>query len=139
MASRGKSLFQLRTIMRAESVSGIAGKHILVVEDDYFVAADLTSELEAAGAVILGPVNSVQRALALLADQNLRIDAASLDINLNGELVYPLADVLRERRIPFIFCTGYDERTSPPSYRSVPRCEKPFVISDVIRALAQQL
>jgi CheY-like chemotaxis protein len=117
----------------------VAGKHILVVEDDYFVAVDLSSELEQLGASVVGPAGSVRAALTLLANPDMTLDAATLDVNLNGDLIYPVADTLLARRIPFVFCTGYDQRAIPAEYHSVRRCNKPFQIHSVIRALAEEL
>ena len=98
-------------------------KHILIVEDDYLVADQTRRELENCGAVIIGPVPSVDLALDLLESR--KIDAAILDINLAGETVYPLADMLSERKIPFVFATGYDASLMPEKYRGFILCEKP--------------
>lgn len=107
---------------------------ILVVEDEYFVAADLALALARVGAQVVGPVSTEEEALALL-DAGERIDAAVLDINLRGEMVYPLADALRERGVPFVFATGYGASILPMRFRSVPRWEKPFDY----QALAQSI
>src|SRR5437868_11522432 len=89
MVSCAASQFSQRASMSNDPAVGlIAGKHILVVEDDYFVAADIACELAALGAVIIGPVGSLGAALALLAERAAQVDAASLDVNLHGELVY---------------------------------------------------
>ena len=98
-------------------------KHILIVEDDYLVADQTRRELENCGAVIIGPVPSVDLALDLLESR--KIDAAILDIDLAGETVYPLADMLSERKIPFVFATGYDASLMPEKYRGFILCEKP--------------
>ena len=114
--------------------SGLRDRRILVVEDEYIMAQDLRYELEDAGAEVLGPVPSVTGALTLLA-REAPPDAAILDVNLGGEMVYPLADILRQRGIPFMFATGYDLRALPPEYATVPRCEKPFIVQDCLKAL----
>lgn len=98
------------------------------------VAEDLRIELEEAGAKVLGPVPSVARALALLA-REAAPDAAVLDVNLGGQMVFPLAEVLRERGIPFMFATGYDRRELPLAYADTPRCEKPFVVAKCLQHL----
>lgn len=85
--------------------SGLRDRRIHVVEDEYIMAQDLRYELEDAGAEVLGPVPSVTGALTLLA-REAPPDAAILDVNLGGEMVYPLADILRQRGIPFMFATG---------------------------------
>ena len=108
------------------------GRRVLVVEDEYVIAQDLKSSLENAGAEVLGPVPSVARAMALL-DADAAPDAAILDVNLGTEDVFPVAEALRERGVPFVFATGYDAWSLPSAYAEVPRWEKPF---DVKRCLS---
>lgn len=110
------------------------GRRILLVEDDYFIAADLRSWFEESGAKVLGPVPSVDAALALIA-ATAEIDAAVLDINLQDELVYPVADALRARGVPFLFATGYDPAVVPPAHGAVALCQKPIDPQVVARAL----
>src|SRR5215208_7563848 len=105
-----------------QSVS-LAGRRLLLVEDDYMIAADLASALQDYGAHVIGPAGSIEIALDLLAADN-RIDGAVLDINLRGKRAYPVADALRARGLPFIFTTGYDAWAIPDSYAGVPRVEK---------------
>jgi CheY-like chemotaxis protein len=90
-------------------------------------------ELEKLGAAIVGPVPSVEQALELLEERS--IDAAILDINLDGEKVYPLADVLSERQIPFVFATGFDTSSMPEKYRGFILCEKPAELAVIAIAL----
>jgi DNA-binding LytR/AlgR family response regulator len=66
-----------------------------------------------------------EEALDLLASGE-RIDLAVLDINLEDEAVFPIADVLAEQGVPFLFATGYDQGSIPARYQHVPRWEKPF-------------
>ena len=80
------------------------GRSVLVVEDEALVAWDLESTLTAAGLKVLGPVASVQAALDLL--RNNRPDAAILDVNLQGELVTPVARELRNMKVPFVLSTA---------------------------------
>lgn len=84
---------------------------------------------------MLGPVPSVRLALALLADAAL-LDAAILDVSLGGEMVFPVAEALRERGVPFVFATGYDRSVMPPVYAETPYCVKPI---DVGRCLSKLL
>ena len=111
----------------------LARRRVLVVEDEYFIADDMVRILEKLGAHVVGPVPSKDRALALLERD--RVDAAILDINLQGEAVYPLADALLERDIPFVFATGYDQSVVPAAYGNVRRWEKPFEPEELARAL----
>jgi CheY-like chemotaxis protein len=98
---------------------------VLVVEDEYFVADDITRALHQLGADVIGPFASRDEALAFFSSED-RIDIAVLDINLRGEPIFPLAEALRESGVPFVFATGYAEASLPASYRDVPRWEKPF-------------
>lgn len=105
--------------------TGLSGRRVLVVEDEYFIANDIARALESLGAEIVGPVPSRDKALRLVADGE-RLDLAVLDINLRGDTVFPVADALRDRRVPFVFATGYDRSSVPSTYGDVPRWEKPF-------------
>ena len=105
--------------------STLTGRRFLVVEDEYLIAADLAAALEAFGAEVTGPAGTVAEALRLVDAEGHRLDGAVLDINLGADRVYPVADVLRRRGIPFVFTTGYDAAALPQSYADVPRCQKP--------------
>jgi CheY-like chemotaxis protein len=100
---------------------------VLVVEDEYLIAEDLREQLLSCGAEVLGPVTCVADALALLAD-GAAPTLAILDIGLGSDTVYPVADALRTRGIPFVFVTGYDASAIPESYKDVPRTEKPLAL-----------
>ena len=97
---------------------------VLVVEDEFLIACDVMFALEQAGADVVGPATTVSAAMALL-DANL-IDAAVLDIDLRGNAVYPVADRLFDRGVPFVFATGYDVAQFDPRYAEIARFEKPF-------------
>lgn len=111
----------------------LENRRVLVVEDEYFIADDIATALRKLGAEVVGPVPDRNRALTRLASE--RIDLAVLDINLRGDLVYPLADTLRECRVPFVFATGYDRRAIASGYEDVPRWEKPFDHDKLARSL----
>lgn len=100
------------------------GRLILVVEDEVLVAMELREGLTRGGWSVLGPAPTADEALALLAGDR-QPDAAVLDINLAGKLVFPLAELLRARRIPFVFCTGYEEVDGDERYRDTPIVRKP--------------
>lgn len=111
----------------------LRGKHILIVEDDYFLAEQTRRELAKYETFIVGPVASVDLALDLLKTR--KVDAAILDINLDGETVYPLADVLSKLGIRFVFATGYDTSAMPEKYRGFVLCEKPTELGYIAVAL----
>lgn len=114
----------------------LRNRRILVVEDEFMLADELQRELTRAGAVVLGPVPTVEMALGLLA-READLDGAVLDVNLGGELVYPVADALAGRKVPFVFVTGYDAQVLPPCFAHAPRCEKPVKISALRDALGR--
>ena len=109
------------------ALSCVKGRRVLVVEDEYLLAEDLREELESQGAEVMGPVASVADALELLRSGPAPY-MAILDINLGGEMAYPVADALRARDIPFIFATGYEAQAIPKAYADVPRAEKPVEV-----------
>jgi CheY-like chemotaxis protein len=114
--------------------ASLEGRRILVVEDEYLLAEDLSNFLEDAGAEVLGPVPSVEDALSLIETGG-HIDAAILDVNLRGKMVFPVAKRLREHGIGFAFVTGYDSWALPEPYTSVPRMEKPLQTRGVTAVL----
>jgi CheY-like chemotaxis protein len=110
-----------------------AGKRVLIVEDEYFLADETRRKLLKLGAEVIGPTGKIARALELL-DEN-EIDAAILDIHLDGDLVFPVAEALEQREIPFVFATGYDPSIIPGRFRGFALCEKPVELEHIARAL----
>ncbi len=115
----------------------LAGREILVVEDQYFLADEICRALANAGAAIVGPFGQVSDGHAAVK-ANPNLSGAVLDVNLDGTMVFPIADALRARGIPFVFTTGYDEKMIPAAYGDVPRFEKPVDTSEVVRHLADR-
>jgi CheY-like chemotaxis protein len=111
------------------------GRRLLVVEDDYFIAAELVDTLEQLGVKVVGPAGSVRDALELLGSIA-EVDGAVLDINLGQEYVFPVADVLFARAVPFVFVTGYDAIAIPEAYASAFRCEKPVDSNSLVQKLS---
>ncbi|ARQ13678.1 response regulator protein (plasmid) [Rhizobium etli] len=108
---------------------------VLVVEDDYVLASDLASNLSEIGAKIVGPAPNVEQALKYIDDSS-QIDVAILDINLAGTMVFPVADELSKRNIPFFFATGYSRDVVPPRFADRIFVEKPLDKSAVYDALS---
>ncbi|HWL69894.1 MAG TPA: hypothetical protein VNS22_16105 [Geminicoccus sp.] len=110
------------------------GWRILVAEDDYFAADELVQALERAGAEIIGPAADLRQANQLARSG--AIDAAILDVNLMGQLSFPVADTLAEHGVPFLFATGYDPAIVPYAYRDVPCFTKPVATHAIVAAMA---
>jgi CheY-like chemotaxis protein len=106
------------------SANDLKGVRVLLVEDQMIVAMDIEAMLHAAGCEVVGPVGTLQAAITLAHEEAL--DTAVLDINLDGEKVYPAAEELQQRGIPFILATGYGASTLPEKWRNQPRLGKPF-------------
>lgn len=119
---------------REHEPSALQGLRVLVVEDVAMLAWRLTAVLVAAGAEVAGPVPDVARALALL-DQG-EVDAAVLDMNLDGETAEPIADVLAARKVPFLFLTGYAWGDMEGRHAARPALGKPLKPAALIRLLA---
>jgi DNA-binding response OmpR family regulator len=116
------------------ATSALAGRRILIVEDEYFLADDLKQILNQRSAEVLGPVPTMAEALKVINDCQ-QIDCAVLDVNLGGKSVFPISAALMERNIPFLFATGYASAQIPAQFDGVPRLEKPFVSSALVAAL----
>jgi two-component sensor histidine kinase len=102
----------------------IAGNRILAVEDEPLVAAMLGNALTELGFVVIGPIGTI--APALQSARTDAIDGAILDLNLGGEPIYPVADALTARGIPFVFLTGYRSDGIDRRYAHVPALQKPI-------------
>jgi CheY-like chemotaxis protein len=113
----------------------LQGLRVLVVEDDFFLAADIEDALTRAGAEVVGPLPDLRSALAEAGQAEL--DLAVLDINLRNEMVYPVADLLAERGVPFLFATAYQESDLPLRHRGRPFLEKPYEPPALLLALAK--
>ncbi|HEV7251862.1 MAG TPA: response regulator [Mesorhizobium sp.] len=111
-----------------------ASRTVLLVEDEYFIADDMARAFEAQGVEVLGPAGSMEDALKLIEGAD-RLDGAVLDINLQGEMAFAVADALHNRGVPFVFATGYDRDVIPERFAHVIRCEKPVEPAKVTRSL----
>lgn len=106
---------------------------ILVVEDDFFIAADMAAALKNAAFEVLGPCPTVLKAMAQLDRGG--CDAAVLDASLRSETSLPVAKVLAERGIPFVVVTGFSKSQLPPEMAAAPVLSKPLDAEDLISHL----
>ena len=109
-------------------------RRVLLVEDRYLLATGMADEFARLGVETVGPAGSVKQALELV-EHGGRLDAAVLDINLRGEVVYPVADALRARGVPFVFVTGYEQQAIPEGYRNVVSFRKPIDPARILSTL----
>ena len=110
-----------------------AGRRVLVVEDESLVAMLLETILEDMGCMAVGPAATVDEGLRMAADE--AVDAALLDVNVAGRQVFPVAQALKDRGVPFVFSTGYGEGGLPDEWRGQPTLQKPFTEAAVRDAL----
>src|SRR5215467_11445803 len=96
----------------------LSGRRVLVVEDEYFLADDIERALKALGARVVGPFGELVDATQIV-DGDVAIDAAIVDVNLQDEMVFPLARILRARKIPFLFTTGYDRTSIEAEFQDI--------------------
>ena len=124
------------TVPTSRGPASLKGARVLIVEDAVLLALELETGLSEAGATVVGPAYELEEALALL-DQP--IDAAVLDANLNGHSVTPVAELLHQRGIPFVFATGYGETGGAPGDFQAPVIRKPYDVTQVAAAVAELL
>ena len=115
-----------------------SGRRVLLVEDEALVAMLMETILEDMGCVPVGPVATVDDGLALVADPA-PLDAALLDVNVAGQQVFPIAEALQARGVPFVFSTGYGEGGLPDAWRGHPTVQKPFTESAIREALMKAM
>ncbi|MGC1302554.1 MAG: response regulator [Caulobacteraceae bacterium] len=110
-----------------------APRRILVVEDQWLIADQTEQQLRAAGYDVVGPAATVAAALDLLDGE--AVDAAVLDIHLNGETSFPIAQMLMERGVPFLFVSGFEAGDLPPAFRACAHLRKPFASDALVMHL----
>ena len=99
-------------------------KRILLVEDESLIAMMMEQALRDLDLDVVGPFGTVHEALAAIERE--RIDAGILDINLGGEMAYPIARLLQARNVPFVFMTGYGAETIAAPFPGVQIFQKPL-------------
>jgi CheY-like chemotaxis protein len=124
------------TVATSRGPASLKGARVLIVEDAVLLALELETGLSEAGAEVVGPAYELEEALALL-DQP--IDAAVLDANLNGRSVTPVAELLSQRGVPFVFATGYGETGGAPGGFEAPVIRKPYDVTQVASAVGDLL
>ena len=113
----------------------LTGRRVLVVEDDDMIAAMVEAALEEAQCTVVGPFHDLAGALA--AAKNQAFDVALLDVNLAGEMVFPVAEALDARGIPFMLLSGYGDGAAPDDRPDWPVCAKPFRLDELVQRLGR--
>jgi DNA-binding NtrC family response regulator len=108
----------------------LTGCRVLVVEDEYFLATDLSQTLRAGGAEVIGPIFDLQSARDQVAKDG--FDVAVIDLNLFDHAAYVIADELLRTNIPFVFATGYSQEVIPARFRDIRRWEKPYDVDKLV-------
>lgn len=116
-------------------MKSLSALKVLVVEDEALVSMLVEDMLAEIGCLVVGPAAELEEALRLadVAD----IDAALLDVNLGGRPIFPVADALKARGVPFAFASGYGEAGLSESHRGALMLQKPFRESDLRRVLEE--
>ncbi|HSZ53876.1 MAG TPA: response regulator [Caulobacteraceae bacterium] len=117
---------------------GLKGRRVLVVEDEMMIAMLVEDMLADLGCSVVGPAHGLQAAM-VLAEEAADLDAALLDVNLAGQPVFAVADVLRARNVPIVFCTGYGDAGLREADRGAPVLQKPYRSRDLAETLATAL
>ncbi len=115
------------------SAPDLMGRRILVVEDESMVSMLIEDTLADMGCVVVGLASRFDDGLSKA--QTMAFDIAILDVNLAGERSFGIADVLKTRKLPFVFATGYGTMSIPQPLRDVPILQKPFARADLEQAL----
>ena len=116
----------------------LGGRSVMVVEDEGLVALDIEMALLEAGATVAGPYMTLQEAQRAILG-GARPDAVILDVNIGGEMVWPLARLLGERGLPFLFHTANGDVPEIGEFPGVTVCRKPMLPETLIAAVADVL
>lgn len=108
------------------------GAHILILEDEPIIGLALEDMLRRQGATVLF-ASGIEEAREIIAAEP--VESAILDVNVHGVQSYPIASLLAERNIPFIFATGYGDRSHPAEFAAIPTISKPYSADDIRKAL----
>ena len=115
----------------------LAGRRILIVEDDPFIAMALEDTLLDFGMSVAGIARNLREAERLARESV--FDVALLDVNIGHDTIDPVAEAVAARGLPFVFTTGHGRAGLPEAYRDRAIVEKPFYVDEILRALREQL
>ena len=118
--------------------NALQGRRVLVIEDESLVAMLLETILDDMGCTVVGPESNIDDGLRAATTEG-GLDAALLDVNVAGREVFPVAEALRARGVPFVFSTGYGEAGLPEHWRGNPTIQKPFTEGAIRDALMKAM
>ncbi|ABD88071.1 response regulator receiver domain protein (CheY-like) [Rhodopseudomonas palustris BisB18] len=110
---------------------------VFLVEDEAMIRMMVADMLEELGYRVVAEAGEINEAIRLAGST--AFDIAILDVNVNGKVISPVADLLKARNCPFIFATGYGAQGVPEDYRDRPALQKPFQIETLAQLLASTL
>ena len=110
---------------------------VFIVEDESLIAMLLQNMIEDIGHICAFKASKLDKALVLAANES--FDIAILDVNLNGESTYTIADCIMSRGLPVVFSTGYGLQGMSPTYRSLPILQKPFDVGSLRKAIDEAM
>ncbi len=114
----------------------LSGRRVLVIEDEMLILMMIEDMLADLGCKSVAVASKIRPAIDLIEGQD--FDTAMVDMNLNGEIVYPLAELLTAQKVPFIFVTGYAPRSVDARFTAIPILQKP-VLQDELAAMLEQV
>jgi CheY-like chemotaxis protein len=114
-----------------------AGSSVFLVEDEVMIRMMVTDMLQELGYSVAAEAGEINEAIRLA--QSIDFDLAILDVNVNGKVISPVADLIKARNLPFIFATGYGSSGLPEEYRDRPALQKPFQIETLARVIDNTL
>jgi CheY-like chemotaxis protein len=109
----------------------LTDKRVLLVEDEALVAMLVEDMLADEGCTVAAVASRLSDAIAAAQDTSIEMDMAILDVNLAGEPVFPVAEALAARGVPFAFATGYGAGGLPEAWKNRPTLQKPFTAADI--------
>jgi DNA-binding response OmpR family regulator len=112
----------------------LAGRRVLVIEDQYLIAIEIVEVLERAGAQVVGPTGTVSKATKLISDDG--FDLAVVDVELRDGQAYTLVDALQDANVPLVFLSGYEREQLRREYRELPHIAKPFQHRQLVNVLS---
>jgi DNA-binding response OmpR family regulator len=119
------------------AVDSVKATRVLIVEDEMLIALMLQDMVSEEGLAVAAIANTLQDGIELARTAD--VELAILDINLNGQEAYPVAEILRARGIPFVFSTGYGGASLRPEYKGAPRLMKPYQQDSLTAAIKAAL